>query len=77
MSNIIRFFFDLHVNLKLYHWQTTSYARHIASDKAVDKIIERADRFIEVYIGKYNRFKIDKKDDTAWLGSKWKLFFLF
>ena len=55
MSQIISFFFDLQTNIKLYHWMTTSYPRHKASDDLFDKVLEHADKFMEVYIGKYGR----------------------
>lgn len=63
MSRIIRFFFSLQCNVKLYHWQTMSFARHNATDKLVDKIADHADKFMEVYIGKYGRPKITKQDE--------------
>jgi len=37
--------------LKIYHWQTKSYSRHIASDSLVDNISEKMDTFIEVIQG--------------------------
>lgn len=60
MSNFIKFFLNLECNLKLYHWQTDSYARHKATDELVDKVSEYKDRFIEVYFGKYGKQKISK-----------------
>ena len=60
MSNIIKFFLNLECNLKLYHWQTDSYARHKATDELVDKVSEYKDRFIEVYFGKYGKQKVAK-----------------
>jgi hypothetical protein len=40
-----------------------SFARHNATDKLVDKIADHADKFMEVYIGKYGRPKITKQDE--------------
>ena len=60
MSNIIKFFLNLECNLKLYHWQTDSYARHKATDELVEKIIEYKDRFMEVYFSKYGKQKVAK-----------------
>jgi hypothetical protein len=40
-----------------------SYARHNASDKLFNKIIDHSDHFIEIYIGKYGRPKINKLDE--------------
>jgi len=37
--------------LKIYHWQTKSYSRHIASDSLVNSISEKMDSFIEVIQG--------------------------
>lgn len=37
--------------LKIYHWQTKSYSRHIASDSLVDDISNKMDKFIEVMQG--------------------------
>lgn len=41
--------------LKLYHWNTKSFARHKASDKCFEKLLENMDDFIETYIGRYGR----------------------
>jgi hypothetical protein len=41
--------------LKVYHWQTKSFARHKASDDIVSKLDELIDQFAETYIGKYGR----------------------
>lgn len=62
MASVIRFFLDLQIQLKLYHWQTTSYARHIATDQLLEKISDLSDKFIEVYFGKYGRQKTTKDD---------------
>lgn len=41
--------------IKLYHWQTKSFARHKASDDLHSKLQELIDEFVEVYIGRYGR----------------------
>ena len=41
--------------VKVYHWQTTSFARHKASDDLTTKLDALIDQFAEVYIGKYGR----------------------
>ena len=43
--------------LKVYHWQTTSYAQHKALGKTYDALNELIDQFIEVYMGKYGRIE--------------------
>lgn len=62
MSAIIHFFFEFQNNIKLYHWMTLSYARHKAADELVEKMIDYSDKFMEVYIGKYGRPTLLKKD---------------
>ena len=41
--------------LKLYHWQTTSYARHKAIDKFMKAYVPLLDRFVETYQGALGR----------------------
>jgi hypothetical protein len=40
---------------KVFHWRTTSYPRHVASDAFVTQFDALVDRFMEVYIGRYGR----------------------
>ena len=46
----------------MYHWQTRIYARHIATDKALEVLEKSIDSFVEIYIGKYGRPKITGKN---------------
>lgn len=43
--------------LKVYHWQTNSYAQHQALGGAYDALNVLIDQFIEVYMGKYGRIE--------------------
>lgn len=61
MSDYVKFFFELSNNTKLYHWMTTSFARHKASDKLFEAIIDLSDKFMEVYMGSYGRPVINDK----------------
>lgn len=54
----IHFFLQLQSQIKLHHWQTRVYARHMATDKMLGKLSDTIDAFVEVYIGKYGRPKI-------------------
>jgi hypothetical protein len=56
MDNLPRFFFSLQLNIKMYHWQTTSYARHKATDKLLSSLDGLIDKFIEIYQGKFGKF---------------------
>jgi hypothetical protein len=59
----IHFLLNLRNQIKLHHWQTKVYARHIATDGAVTKLDELIDQYVEVYMGKYGRPKVT--GDTA------------
>lgn len=48
----IHFFLTLRNQIKLYHWATSSYARHKATDDAVSLLDEHIDKYVEVYLGK-------------------------
>lgn len=54
-ETIIKFFFHMALNVKLYHWQTKSFARHKASDELFGSLLESIDEFVEVYSGRYKR----------------------
>ena len=45
-------FLEILIMIKLYHWKTTSYAAHKATDELYGKFNEHMDRFIEVLLGK-------------------------
>ena len=45
-------FLELLLMVKLFHWKTTSYAAHKASDDLYSKLNEHIDRFIEILLGK-------------------------
>jgi DNA-binding ferritin-like protein len=54
-AKIVLFFFELQLNLKMYHWTTTQYSNHKATDKLLDKLSDLIDSFIEKYMGAYTR----------------------
>jgi DNA-binding ferritin-like protein len=55
MTDFVKFFFELHNTVKLYHWNTTSFSRHKGSDELVGSILDLSDQFMEIYMGKYGR----------------------
>ncbi len=55
MADFVKFFFELQNTIKLYHWNTTSFARHKGADDLVDSVIDLSDKFMEVFMGKYGR----------------------
>jgi DNA-binding ferritin-like protein len=58
----IHFFLQLRTQIKLYHWQTRIYARHIATDKILEQLDTAIDSFVEIYLGKYGRSKVTGKN---------------
>lgn len=46
---------EIHNQLKFFHWQTTSYARHQAYGGVYDAMTDLIDTFVEVMMGKYGR----------------------
>jgi hypothetical protein len=63
----IHFFLQLRNQIKLYHWQTRVYSRHIATDKTLENIDTAIDTYVEVYIGKYGRPKVSGKNASITL----------
>ena len=54
----INFFFSMREQIKLYHWQTDTFARHKATDEVVAALDASIDTYVEVYMGKYGRPKM-------------------
>jgi hypothetical protein len=46
---------QVETQLRFFHWQTKSYARHKAYGKTYDAITGKIDTFVEVLMGKYGR----------------------
>jgi DNA-binding ferritin-like protein len=53
LNKIVKIYFTLQLLTKLYHWNTTSYSRHKATDDFLGSFTDKIDRFTEVYIGRY------------------------
>jgi len=60
-QEIIRFFLKTQNQLKLLHWQTTSYAKHMAFGATYETLDDLIDAFVEVFQGKYERIFLDDK----------------
>jgi DNA-binding ferritin-like protein len=50
-------FLRIQNQLRIFHWQTESYAQHKAFGKAYEHLDDLIDTFVEVYMGKYGRSK--------------------
>ena len=64
-ERIVQFFFHAVLNIKLYHWQTRKYPRHVASDALFTALLASMDTFIETYIGRYKRPKFTEAFDVS------------
>jgi hypothetical protein len=63
-GQLVHFFFQLRDQLKIYHWQTSSYARHKATDDLIKELDEHIDLFVEIWMGKYGRVKLTRTTQT-------------
>lgn len=60
-ADVVHLMMTLRDQVKLYHWQTMNYPRHIATNDLVTKLDTNIDQFVEVYIGRYGRPKLTGK----------------
>jgi hypothetical protein len=63
MSIIVKILLDIQHKIKLYHWSTKIYSRHIASDNLHKRLVDLTDSFIEKYIARYSRDVLKIKND--------------
>jgi hypothetical protein len=54
-GDIITHMLTIRNQVKVYHWQTGSFARHKATDDLTASLDTNIDTFVEVYMGKYGR----------------------
>jgi len=55
IGEIAMYFLYVRDQLKIYHWATETYSRHIASDSFVEKLTDKMDKFIETIQGSQNK----------------------
>jgi DNA-binding ferritin-like protein len=53
-QNFIPTFIHMLNTIKLYHWKTTSYSTHKATDQLYSDLNEKIDEFVEILLGKPN-----------------------
>lgn len=54
-GDIVSCMLTIRNQVKLYHWQTHSFARHMSTDDLTASLDTNIDKFVEVYMGKYGR----------------------
>ena len=57
-QQVVTKFLQMLITVKLYHWNTFSYATHKATDDLYSKINDNIDSFIEVLLGKHSGSRI-------------------
>jgi hypothetical protein len=63
-SKILHHLLTLQNQMKLYHWQTKSYARHKAADEFVAKSINIIDRVVESYQGEHDTIMLEQNNKS-------------
>jgi DNA-binding ferritin-like protein len=51
-ASLVPTFLHMLNTVKLYHWKTTSFSTHKATDELYSKLNEKIDEFVEVMLGK-------------------------
>jgi hypothetical protein len=64
-AKLLETFFEMLNTIKLYHWKTTSYAEHKATDELHERLSGHIDTFVEVLLGKMVPNRIQYKKSTA------------
>ena len=54
-AQIVLFFFELQLSIKMFHWTTESYSNHKATDKLLDNLSDLIDSFVEKAMGAFTR----------------------
>jgi hypothetical protein len=49
------FFLSLLSQIKLFHWCAIKYSHHTALDKLYNSLSDNIDKFMEIYIGRFNK----------------------
>lgn len=57
-GDIVTHLLTIRNQVKLYHWQTGSFARHTATDNLTAALDTNIDAFVESYMGRYGRPKV-------------------
>lgn len=50
--NIVTMFLQMLNTVKLYHWKTSSYAQHKATDELYSNLNSTIDKYVEIMLGK-------------------------
>lgn len=51
LSCIVQRFLTIQIQVKTFHWQTSSYSKHKSTDVLFETLLELVDQFVETYMG--------------------------
>jgi|LauGreStaDraftv2_3_1035109.scaffolds.fasta_scaffold36247_1 hypothetical protein len=54
-NQVVTYLLGMHDTVRLYHWQTRSHARHVATCQLLAELLPLVDKLVESYIGRYER----------------------
>jgi hypothetical protein len=69
MGSIIATFLGIQSQFRVLHWQTQSYAKHVAYGGIYEALDPLIDTFLETYMGKYGRIAVEGEDDSIILAN--------
>jgi hypothetical protein len=69
MATIMSTFLGIEAQLKVLHWQTSSYAKHQAFGETNDRFSDLVDSFIEIYMGKNGKIALEGPEDAILLSN--------
>ena len=55
---------QVQMQMKMYHWQTFSHARHRSTDDFVEHFSRLVDQYVETFQGRYGRYKLSPGVDS-------------
>jgi len=61
---------ELRNQIKVFHWQSTNYSEHKTLDKLFDILNNQNDRWVETFMGKYDRVRFPETNNTIHLLNK-------
>lgn len=59
MEQMVEMLIEMEQQMRIWHWQTKSFARHSAYGSTYSELGDLIDAFMEAYMGKYGRITID------------------
>ena len=69
MPSIISSFLGIQAQFKVFHWQTSSYSKHMAYGAIYSTLGGLFDTFMEAYMGKYGRVALEGEQDSILLSN--------